>query len=185
MRLISILVALGLAGGCGSRLVEPTKAPDLGQSAVHDAVPTGGVKGDVVAVYSATFTASATCASVLEPEARKRTYTATLRSGGNIEWSGPTLNPPSGHATISSGVLSDNSLSLSIDVERDPLSDGFHGLWDWDDFGGGKFLNISGKGTGIVEGAEVAGAFDGLFEFRDPFGHQCRATDHQFRFVKQ
>jgi hypothetical protein len=146
-----------------------------------------------MAVDTTTLTASATCASVLEPEARERTYTGTLRSDGTIDWSAHTLNPPSGHATISSGVLSDNALSFSIDVERDPQSDDFHGLWE--DFGSGKVLNISGKGSGVVRGAEVTGTFDGLFALYDPLDppqpgifltvHYCQAKDHQFRFVKQ
>jgi len=105
----------------------------------------------------------------------------------------PTLNPPSGHATISSGVLSDNTFSFSIDVARDPQSDDFHGLWE--DLGSGKVLNISGKGSGVVRGSEVTGTFDGLFALYDPLdppqpgifftAHYCKARDHQFRFVKQ
>jgi hypothetical protein len=129
---------------------------------------------------------------VLEPEARERTYTATLRSDGTIDWSGPTLNPPSGHGTISSGVLSDDALSFSIDVERDPMSDDFNGLSE--DFGSAKVLNISGRGSGVVRGDEVTGAFDGLFALYGPLdppqpfrftAHYCSAGDHQFRFVKQ
>jgi hypothetical protein len=185
MRLLPIIVSLGLAGACGSRLVESTMGAVVGESSGRTAIRAVEMRGDVVAVYAATFTASAACAFVLEPEARKRTYTATLRSEGSIEWSGPTLNPPSGHDTISSGVLSNNSLLFSIDVERDSESHGVHGLWDWDDFGGGKFLNISGKGLGVAHGTQVTGAFDGLFELHDPFGHYCQATNHQFRFVKQ
>jgi hypothetical protein len=117
-------------------------------------------------VYAATFTASSSCAFVLEPEARERTYTGTLRSDEIIQWSGPTLNPPSGHATISSGVLTDNALSFSIDLERDAQSDDFHGLWE--DVGSGKILNISGKGSGVVRQTEVTGTFDGVFALYDP-----------------
>ena len=193
MRLITIIVSLGLAGACGSRLVQPTKGAVVEESTGGTAVPAPGMRSDAVAVYVATFTASAACAFVLEPKARERTYTETLRSDGTIDWSGPTLNPPSGYATISSGVLFDHALSFSIDVERDPQSDGFHGLWE--DFGSGKVLNISGKGSGVVRGTDVTGTFDGLFALYDPLdppqpgilftAHYCAARDHEFRFVRQ
>ena len=153
----------------------------------------GGTVRDVVAIFTATLSASASCASALERNARERSYTATLRSDGRIAWSGSRLNPPFTRATISSGVVSDNAFSFSIDVERDPQSDDFHGLWE--DFGSGKFLNISGKGSGVVRGAEVTGTFDGVFALYDPLNppqpgtlftaHYCAARDHQCRFVKQ
>jgi len=86
-----------------------------------------------------------------------------------------------------------HALSFSIDIERDPQSDDFHGLWE--DLGSGKALNISGKGSGVVRGAEVTGTFDGVFALYDPLdpprpgtlftAHYCKARDHQFRFVKQ
>jgi len=193
MRLATIVIGLGFVCGCGSSPVGPTKGSHAPESTGGTTLPGGGTAPAVIAVYTATLTASAACAFVLEPEARKRTYTATLLSDGTIDWSAPTLDPPSGHATISSGVLSDNVLSFSIDVDRDSQSDDFHGLWE--DFGSGKILNISGKGSGAVRGAEITGTFDGLFALYDPLdppqpgilftGHYCKARDHQFRFVKQ
>ena len=201
MRLMMIVVSLALVCGCSSSPTSPWGLPhgDRGGgnagmgSPGSGTLPGSGTVPDVIAVYTATLTASATCASVLEPEARERTYTATLRSDRTIVWSGPTLNPPPGHAPISSGVLSDTALLYSIDVERDPQSDDFHGLWE--DFGSGKFLNISGKGNGVVREAEVTGTFDGVFALYDPLDpplpgflftpHYCLATIHQFRFVKQ
>jgi len=196
MSLATIVIGLGFVCGCGSSPVGPTKGAHGAESNGGE-IPPRGSRGKtvpaVIAVYTATFTASATCAFVLQPEARERTFTETLLSAGTIDWSGPTLNPPSGHATISSGVLSDDTLSFSIDVERDPQSDDFHGLWE--DFDSGKFLNISGKGSGVVRGAEVTGTFDGVFALYDPLDppqpgilfttHYCAARDHQFRFVKQ
>jgi len=190
MRLAFIAMCLTLSGGCGS----PNVAGPSDRSA-RRSVPLPPV---IIAtahgiVYTATLTASAACAFVLEPEARERIYTETLRSDGTMDWSAPSLDPPSGHATISSGVLSDDTLSFSIDVERDPQSDDFHGLWE--DLGSGKVLNISGKGSGVVRGSEVTGTFDGLFALYDPLdppqpgifftAHYCKARDHQFRFVKQ
>ena len=90
-------------------------------------------------------------------------------------------------------MLSDNALSFSIDVERDPQSDDFHGLWE--DFGSGMFLNVSGTGKGTASGGEVTGTFDGVFALYDPLdpprpgslrtAHYCQARDHEFRFVKQ
>jgi hypothetical protein len=193
MRLSTIVIFLGLACGGGLSPVGPSTERRRGGSRGGETSRGGAVAPDTAAVYAATFTASSRCAPALEPEARERAYTETLRSDGTIDWSSPTLNPPSGHATISSGVLADNALSCSIDVERDPQSDDFHGLWE--DFGSGKVLNISGKGSGVVRGSEVAGAFDGLFALYDPLdppqpgilftAHYCTARDHQFRFVKQ
>ena len=52
-----------------------------------------------------------------------RTYTATLRSDGRIDWSGTTLNLAARHTTISSGTLSEGALSFGIDDERNPQSD--------------------------------------------------------------
>jgi hypothetical protein len=192
MRFATIVVGLGLLYGCGSSPVGPTNGGHGAENTGGATLPGGGAVPDVIAVYTATLTASATCAFVLNPEARERTYTATLRSDGTIDWSGPTLNPPSGHGTISSGVLSDDALSFSIDVERDPMSDDFNGLSE--DFGSAKVLNISGRGSGVVRGDEVTGAFDGLFALYGPLdppqpfrftAHYCSAGDHQFRFVKQ
>ena len=197
MRLATIIICAVFVSACGSNPVGPSKGGH-GAGSTGGETPPGGSGGGrtapaVVAVYTATLTASATCAFVLEPDARERTYTETLHSDGSIDWSAPTLDPPSGHATISSGVLSDNVLSFSIDVERDPMSDGFNGLWE--DFGSGKILNISGKGSGAVRGDEVTGTFDGLFALYDPLdppqpgilftSHYCKAKDHQFRFVRQ
>jgi hypothetical protein len=145
------------------------------------------------AVYSATFTASASCASELPAPARKRTYAATLLPNGNIRWTGPTVNPPGGHATISTGRIDGGVFTFSIDIDRDPQSDAFHGIWD--DMGGGTILNISGKGTGTVHGNEITGMLNGLIAFYEPVvppqpgvlitGRYCQATDHAFRFVRQ
>jgi hypothetical protein len=104
MRLAFIAMCLTLTGGCGS--------PNVAGPSDRSARPSVPLPPVIIAtahgiVYTATLTASATCAFVLEPEARERTYTETLRSDGTIDWSGPTLNPPSGHATISSAVVSD------------------------------------------------------------------------------
>jgi len=192
MRLAIIVICLVVCA-CGSSPLGPTNGGHAAESTGGATLPGGGTVSEVIAVYTATLTASAACAFVLESEARSRTYTETLRSNGTVEWSGPSLNPPSGHATISSGVLSDDALSFSIDVERDPQSDDFHGLWE--EFGSGKVLNISGKGSGVVRGSKVTGTFDGLFALYDPLdppqpgilltAHYCKARDHQFRFVKQ
>lgn len=143
------------------------------------------------AVYLATFAASPSCASALPSMARERTYTAAPLPDGSLAWTGPTLNPPSGHRTISSATFSEDVFSFFIDVDRDPQSDDFHGLWD--DMGGGTILNISGKGSGRVHDGEITGMMDGLFAFYEPdptpnvvwIGHYCLAADHRFRFVKQ
>jgi len=144
-------------------------------------------------VYAATFIASGSCASELPAEAHGRSYTATLLENGTIQWTGPTLNPPPGHRPVSSGSLVGDTFSFSVDFDRDPQSDDFHGIWD--DMGNGTFLNISGKGIGERHALEITGTFDGLFAFYEPVvppqpsvlivGHYCRAGDHRFTFVKQ
>jgi hypothetical protein len=176
MRFTAILVSLGLICGCAdSNPVRPTPASSPA----------------VIGVYAATLAASPSCAFALPSTARERTYTATLLLGGTIEWTAPTLKPPSGHWTVSSGTLSGDMFSFSIDIERDSQSDDGHGLWD--DMGGGTFLTISGNGRGTVDEGGITGQFNGLFAFfepvRDPnvlvIGHYCRAVDHRFRFAKE
>jgi hypothetical protein len=143
----------------------------------------------VLGVYRATLTASSACASALPLAARERTYTATLLSDGRIEWTGPTLTPPSGHSPISSGIRSGDVFSFSIDVERrDPQDDGFNGIWD--DMDGPGYLNISGNGSGTVDDGEITGLLTGTFAFHElvqgrNIGHYCSAVDHRFRLVKE
>jgi hypothetical protein len=185
MKNVTIVLSLALVCGCSSRGVPSTDVDNEAVSSSHS------IRG-VVGVFAATLMASSACASMLEAEARVRTYTATLRSDGRINWSGTTLNPPARHTTISSGVFSDGALAFSIDIEREPQFDYFHGLWE--EFGRGMFLNISGTGKGTDSGREVTGTFDGLFALYDPLdppwpgilptAHYCAAKDHQFRFVK-
>jgi hypothetical protein len=141
--------------------------------------------------YLGTFTASPSCASALPLMARERTYSATLLPDGSLEWTGPTLNPPSQyrHRTLSRAEISEDVFSFFIDIDRDPQDCDFAGLWD--DMGGGSFLNISGRGSGTIRDGEITGMMGGLFAFYDPDSHVaggwrvCRATDHRFRFVKQ
>jgi hypothetical protein len=81
--------------------------------------------------------------------------------------------------------------SFSIDVERDPQSDDFHGIWD--DMGGGTYLNILGNGSGTVDDGEITGLLKGVFAFYEPVrnpnivrtGLYCTAVDHRFRLVKE
>ena len=178
-RFITILGFLGVIGGCAdSNPVGPTQA-----SSPTSPPPLG--------VYTTTFAASPACASALPLAARERTYTAALLSDGGIEWTGPTLNPPSSHRPISSGTLSGDAFSFSIDIERDPQSDDFHGLWD--EMGGGTFLNISGNGSGTVDHGDIFGLFSGVLAFYEPvqnpnvlvIGHYCTAADHRFRLIKK
>jgi hypothetical protein len=180
---IAALVALLTAAGCEHRpstLTAPTGRSQPSQQ------PTSQQPKQVVATYNATLTASPSCADRLPEAARERTYTATLYADGVIAWTGPTLHPPPGHATISSGTLSEQSFVFSIDVERDPQSDDFHGIWD--DMGGTGILNISGKGHGTLEDAHIAGRLAGVFGFWEgpnTNGSYCSAPDHGFTFVKQ
>jgi hypothetical protein len=149
----------------------------------------GVFPANVLGTYLATFTASLSCASALPESARERTYSATLLASGDIRWTGPTLHPPSGHGTISSGQLSSSSFSFSVDVPHDPQSDQFNGIWD--EIGGGTVLTIAGKGIGEPHGSEIIGTFNGLLAFYGPSQpdgikpQYCNATDHRFRFVTQ
>jgi hypothetical protein len=106
---------------------------------------------------------------------------------------GPTVTPPTGHTTISSGTFTGGEFSFSIDADRDPQSDAFHGIWD--DLGGAMTLHISGKGTGAVQGIEITGKLNGVMALYGPVvphqpdvlirGRYCQAADHAFRFVRQ
>ena len=178
MKTSLIVAAILSAAACGSTsVVAPTSLPPR--------------RGEVIGVYRATFAASTSCASALPAEARERSYTATLLSDGRIDWSGPTLNPPSGHRPISSGTFTQGVFSFNIDIDHDPQSDDFHGLWD--EMGGGTILNISGKGNGTAHDGELAGVLNGVFAFHEPaldpngswIGRYCSASDHRFRFEPQ
>jgi hypothetical protein len=178
-----LLVILSAAACDKASVVAPVFPPPT----LNPPNPTGGVVG----VYMATFAASPSCASELPSAARERTYTAALLSDGRIEWTGPTLNPPSGHRPISAGTFSEDAFSFFVDYERDPQSDDFHGIWD--EMGGGTILNISGRGSGTVKDREITGLLNGVFAFYEPVpdpnvllrGHYCSAADHRFRFVRQ
>jgi hypothetical protein len=182
-----LLLLLLSAAACDRRSTPSVLAPTSSPTVPAPSPPN---PRELVAVYVSTFTASASCASALPETAQERTYTATLFSDGAIQWTGPTLNPSPGHYPVSSGSLSGDVFSFSIDFDRDPQSDDFHGISD--DIGGGTFLNISGKGTGAVREGEITGAFNGLLALYEPvpdpnvlwIGHYCRAADHRFKFVK-
>jgi len=138
------------------------------------------------ASYFATLRASPSCASALPPNAQERTYSATLLPDGRLDWTGPTLNPPAAHnRTVSGATISEDVFSFFIDVDRDPQSDYFQGLWD--DMGAGTLLTIAGKGNGTISDEEITGNMGGLFAFYDHWSiaHYCEASDHQFRIVKQ
>ena len=188
MKLSALLVVVmtGTAACGGTSVVAPTSSTRAPAPAPPNppAPPP-----EMIGRYVATLAASASCASALPPTARERTYTAMLLSDGRIDWTGPALTP--GHRPMSWGTLVDGVFSFSIDNDRDPQSDDFHGLWDA--IGGDTILNISGKGRGIVDGGEITGVLDGFFAFYGPafnptlemVGSYCRATDHRFTFVRQ
>ena len=197
---IPLLIVLLTATGCDRRVVGPSApstptppsaptppSPTPSPPPIPPPPPPGAV-----AVYLATFVASGSCTE-LPIAVRERTYVATLFRDGRIEWTGPTLNPSPGHLPISTGSLTDDAFSFSVDVERDPQSDDFHGISD--DTGNGTFLNISGEGIGSVHEGDITGTFNGLFAFYEPFLpprpdiwwviHYCKAADHRFRFIRQ
>jgi hypothetical protein len=154
------------------------------------AAPSGGSalglpgSGVTAAVFTVTFGASPSCADRLPADARVRRYGARLFDDGRIEWSGADLRPPSGHRMISSGHFAGDSFSLVIGTKEDPQSDAFHGLWDV--LGGAGILNISGSGTGTVEGARISGTLAGDFNYyKGPEGTYCSATDHLFTMIAE
>jgi hypothetical protein len=178
MRRIAPLIAILLfCGGCDG--VHQPAAPS-GASELPGPPPATPVTD-----YAATLTASASCAAILPAEARQRTYAVQLRPSGELKWIAPTLSAPPGHAPISFATVSNGTFAFSIDVERDPQSDAFNGLWDL--LSGSGFLTISGKGRGT--GADnISGMFDGIFAYYpgvNESGQYCRAVDHHFTFVKQ
>ena len=192
MRLWTIVLATGVLAGCGQPATSPSIIP---QRSAPSAPTEPSPSASPAATYLVTLTASSSCAEKLPLAARERSYTATLFTDGRIEWAAPTLNPPSGHRPSSSGRVDQAQarFSFSIDVERDPQSDDFHGLWD--DLGEGTFLNISGNGIGTIDGRRTTGTLAGLFAFFEPVvprnpsvllvGHYCSASDHPFTFVQQ
>ena len=68
MKNLTVVLSLVLVCGCTSRVMEATANAGSGTMLAVDTVR------DVVAIFTATLSASAACASVLEPEARKRSY---------------------------------------------------------------------------------------------------------------
>ena len=191
MRLRTVILLTGVLAGCGQEPTAPSTAP---QSSAPSAPGVPNPPANPVASYLVTLTASSSCAEKLPLAARERSYTATLFTDGRIAWAGSTLNPPGGHFPISSGRVYDaQRFSFSIDIPRDPQSDDFHGLWD--DLGNGTFLNISGNGSGTLDGGRITGTLVGLFAFFERVvsptasvslvGHYCSATDHPFTFVQR
>jgi hypothetical protein len=136
IRLASVLTcAMSCVFGC-SNSTRPS-AP----LAPSSARPTPSVTG---VVYSATFTASQSCAKSLPSGVRVRSYTATMTPDGAILWSGPTVHPPNGHNIISAGSFSESRFSFSVGKAHDPQSDAFNGIWD--NVSGSEVFNIEGKG---------------------------------------
>jgi hypothetical protein len=121
----------------------------------------------------------------LPESARRRQFTAMLKEDGTLDWQGSRLQFPPGHFPISSAILQGDQFSFNLDVERDPQSDDFHGLWE--ELGNGTFLTIAGRGSGTIRDGTVSGLLNGTFVFYDgptaAFGHYCRATDHRFTFT--
>jgi hypothetical protein len=185
-----ILGVLLISSACKQRPTAlPTRPDQVQFQSPPPAAPPPAVTPSV-ATYSVAFTASPACAAELPEAGRVRTYTATLYESGAIQWSGPTLQSPPGHQPISAGTQSGDVLSFSIDVEHDPQTDAFNGLWD--NMGSGTFLTIAGKGNGTVNNAEIAGTFDGTIAFLELVPspkvfivHYFGARDHGFKFLKQ
>ena len=189
MRMARLFVfGLFCLGGC-------SEAPITGPSVAPPTVtpPAPPPSASLKAEYAVTLAASSACAVELPTAARERSYTAKFFADGHVEWRAPTLRPPLGHGATSSGTVEAGAVSFSIDVERDPQSDDFHGLWDA--LSGDTWVQISGKGSVAQTGERLTGTLDGLFAFYEPHvpanpgvlidGRYCQAKDHRVTFVKQ
>jgi hypothetical protein len=133
-------------------------------------------------VYTATLTASSSCARHLPPGLAVRTYQAAAFPDGHLHWIGPTVTEPQGSHQFSSWKVDGDSVSLTIGEQPEDRWDEFvfHGIWE--DLGGGHQLTIYGRGTGRVEGSAMTGTFEGDFTswYTAGGGTDCTAADHHF-----
>lgn len=166
-----ILLTASVQWGCNSHSVPTAPSEPVTGSSVR-------------AIYTATLTASTSCAGALPADTRSRTYTASLLADGNIRWSAPTVQQPPGHRQVSSATLSGDLFSFVLGTKVDRQSDAFHGISE--ELGGGVVLLVSGGGSGMVRDSNISGTFDGLFEvYVAGMGSFCQARDHRFTLERR
>ena len=153
-------------------------------------VPPSPPSFNVSGTYSATLSASPSCASQVASDARSRQFQVTLSDTGQMAWSAADLFTPGGHGIVSSGHATDSSFSLVIGTKEDPQSDAFHGLWE--QLSSDRWLTIAGEGSGSVQGDRITGSFSGMFHYYEggdggPYRNEgyCSAADHTFVLVRQ
>jgi hypothetical protein len=187
IRLLLTAATLSCFSACSEHSITQPTAPANAAAQPQQASPT--------VAYEATLVASPTCAENLPPDIRVRHYIATMFQTGKMNWTGPTVQQPPGHALVSSGQINGNTLTFTIGIkDPDPQSDNFHGIWDALD--GTRFLTVQGSGSGTRSNdspgnGQIAGAFAGDFSYFYEIGATgvvgqtafCTATDHTFTFV--
>jgi hypothetical protein len=133
-------------------------------------------------LYTATLSASSSCARQLPAGEVVRVYDVAMSAGGVLQWEAPTITQP--RADQRSWLKVDGgTVSLVIGGGNDPIGDVFYGIWE--DLGGGRALAIYGQGSGQVEGSVMSGTLKGDFEFlgTDMGGAICHAADHHFTLI--
>jgi hypothetical protein len=132
-------------------------------------------------VYTGTLSASHACADQLPAGDAVRVYVVTLSADGRLTWSAPTI-PQSPDPQGSWLKVDGDLVSLMVGSGWQSQGEVFHGIWE--DRGGGHELAISGRGSGLVEGAGMSGTFEGDFYTWDENssvpGISCHAADHRF-----
>jgi hypothetical protein len=181
-RLLASIVFATCCAGCSEAPTRPSASTPL--------TTTFAAGMHATATYNVTVTASPTCADSLPADVRSRTYRAVLYDAGTIVWSSPTVQPPLGQGVVSAGQLNGDTFSLTIGRQEDPQSDDFHGISDV--VSPVRLVNISGTGSGRVDGNRIDGTLAGDFTYYDlawadgpiTASIYCTAADHRFTFVE-
>lgn len=191
-RLLIVGVALAFAvSGCSGSSPSVIATAPSALAALPAPTPPAPPAVSLSGTYSATLTASPSCASQLPAEATSRHFVVTLSDTGRLTWSAPTLFTPGGHAISSSGHVTEASFSLVIGTKEDPQSDAFHGIWER--LSNEGWLTIAGEGSGMVEGGRISGSFSGMFHYYEapqdggPYRNDvyCTAADDTFTLIQQ
>jgi hypothetical protein len=151
MKRLAIAMAIGscmAGGGCGSS-ASPT--------------PPANVAGE----YTATITASATCAAQLPPTAWVLKYPATVtQTGAAVQ---VKLTQHQGTTVTVTGTLSGNTINFASFSLSENMPEGVVGL------------AATGKADVAADGL-IAGTLNGTYQ--TPSGTSCSAADHQLQLKR-
>ncbi len=136
-------------------------------------------------VYSATLSASSSCAGKLPAGEAVRVYEVTMSYGGDLLWQAPTITQSRADQR-STLKMDGGAVSLVIgNGWPDPQDTLFYGIWE--DLGGGRVLAVYGQGSGQAQGSAMSGTFEGDFDAEGANGawSSCHAADHHFTLTPQ